>query len=152
MAFGGIKQLIKGKYYDFSSIEFGIDGGQQPRVTDINYSQKLDPGVLRGTSAKPYGRTRGTYEASGSFTIYKEDFEDLKLRLAAGGEGYMMAEFTITVVYSEMMMTNEDVLMQCRIVSEENGHSAGNDPLVVRVDLSVMEIMTNGLSAVYSNQ
>lgn len=141
---------IKGHYYDYSCVEIAVDGGLQPRITEINYSQKLDPGILRGTSAMMQGRTRGTYETSGSLTIYKEDYEFMKPALAAkGGGGFMLAVFDISVVFSATgMPQNEDQLMGCRITNEEYGFQSGNDPLMVKLELSIMKILTNGLSAV----
>ena len=141
---------IKGHYYDYSCIEIALDGGIQPHITEINYSQKLDPGILRGTSALVQGRTRGTYETSGSFSIYKEDYELLKtLLVAKGNGGFMLGVFDMTLTYSATgMPQNEDQLIGCRITSEENAYSYGNDPLIVRVELSIIKIITNGLSAV----
>lgn len=145
---------IKDHFYDYSCIEIAIDGGIQPHITEINYSQKLDPGFLRGTSAMIQGRTRGVYDTSGNMTIYKEDYELLKPKLVAAGKGgFMTASFDMTVVYSLAgMPQNEDRLIGCRITSEENNYSYGNDALLVRVELSIIRILTNGLSAVDQGQ
>lgn len=141
---------IQGFYYDYSCVEISLDGGIQPRIPDIKYSHKLDPGELRGTSARIQGRTRGQYGTNGSLSIYKEDYELLKPKLVAKGKGgYMLAVFDITVVYSLTgLPQNEDLLQGCRIVSEENSHSAGNEALLVHLELHILEIITNGMRAV----
>lgn len=143
---------VNGLYYDFTSIEFAIAGvGVQANVTEINYSDGMDPGVFRGTSSIPRGRTRGPYDAEGDFTIYIEDFEAIKLALAAMGKGgFMMASFGVGVSYREVSGTLPitDMLEGCRIVRLENSHSEGNDALVVKVQLSVMHILHNGVSGV----
>jgi len=130
---------VNGVYYDFTSIEFAVTpGGVQANVIEINYSHGMDPGIFRGTSAMPRGRTRGPYDAEASFTIYKEDYEPIKQALAALGKGgYMMASLPIT-----------DTLEGCRITREENDHSEGNDALVVKISLSVMRILAGGVPPV----
>jgi hypothetical protein len=145
-----IGQRIQGRFYDYSCIEIAVDGGIQPRIVDIKYSQKLEPGEVRGTSAMVQGLTRGTYSTSGSFSIYKEDYELMKPQLVAkGGGGYMLAVFDMTVVYSlSGMPQNEDRLVGCRIVNEEQSYNWGNDPLIVNVELHIRKVITNGMSAV----
>lgn len=144
---------INGAYYDFSSIEAVLGTiGVCINLADINYSQKLDPGVFRGTGAKVRGRTRGTYTAEGNLTIYKEDYERLKFSLAAKslGQGYMTAAFIIVVTYRSYgaFVPVVDTLRGCRITSEDNNHSQGNNALVVKLNLSIMEILANNLQAV----
>jgi hypothetical protein len=146
---------IQGLYYDFTSVEITVGKmGVCPNLTDINYSQKLDPGIFRGSGAKIIGRTRGTYDASGSFTIYKEDYETLKatLLVESRGKGYMLASFGIVVVYREADQAPiVDKLKGCRIVGEDNSLSSGNNTTVVKVDLSVMEVIANFMPAVTSS-
>ncbi len=142
---------INGKYYDFSSIEVAINKGVYVNLKSIKYKHSLDPGKFRGTGAKVRGRTRGTYDADGGFEIYKEDYEKLKAELMLlGMGGYMVAVFDIVITYrdgpSNVPIT--DRLKGCRIVSEDNSHSEGNDALVVSVDLDIIEILTNEMSAV----
>lgn len=146
---------IRGKYYDYSSIEIAFTDsvGVCMNISDINYSQKLDPGMFRGTSALLRGRTRGTYDCEGNFTMYKEDYELLKLKLSqmSAGEGYMVQEFNIAVVYREagaIYIPCVDALKGCRIVSEDHSNSTGNTPIVVKVGLSIMHITLNKQSAV----
>lgn len=147
----GIGRKINGKVYDYSSITMTINGQPYQGVTEISYSDTLEPGVLRGTTALMRGRTRGMYEAEGSFTIYKEDFEPVKQALIALGlGGFGEAEFLITVSYAEVgsaLIT--DTIEGCRIKHQENSHSAGNsDALTTKVDLSVFRIGWNGVYAV----
>ena len=81
------QQLINGKTFDFSSIEITIGALSYTNVTEITYSDSLEPGILRGTSAKKKGRTRGEYNAEGSITVYKADLASILAELAALGEG-----------------------------------------------------------------
>lgn len=144
-----ISQLINGKVYDFSSIE-AVAGPQTfTNLQEVSYSDSLEPGILRGTSAKKKGRTRGEYDAEGTISIYKGDLATLLQTLSALGlGGYMEAEFDINVTYSEGLdNVVTDTLIGCRITDIEDSHSQGSDALTVSLTLDVMEISRNGLSA-----
>ena len=143
---------VQGHYFDFSSVEIMLGPmGVCMNIPDISYSQKLDPGVFRGSGAKIRGRTRGTYDAEGNFTIYKEDYEALKgmlMGISKGG-GYMTASFGIVVMYRELETAPiVDELRGCRITREDNTLSSGNTALTVKVNLSIMEILGNKIPAV----
>jgi hypothetical protein len=147
---------INGRAYDYSSIEFSIMGGTHLNVKSIKYKQSLEPGKFRGTGSKIRGRTRGIYEASGGFEMYKEDYVLLKRKLTGlsiadgGGAGYMVASFVCTVQYRELgaNIPSKDVLRGCRITSEDHSHSEGNEAIFVSVDLDIMDIISDGMSAV----
>lgn len=149
----GTGRRINGKVYDISSIEVSIGVIPYEGITEITYSDTLEPGVLRGTSAYIRGRSRGMYEAEGSFTIYKEDFEKIKQALVSLGQGgFMETAFQITVSYRELLGSNipiTDTIEGVRIKHTENSHSAGNaDALMTKVDLSVFRIGWNGVYGV----
>ena len=151
MPLPGTGRKINGLVYDYSSISIVIAGVPYQGVTEINYSDTLEPGVLRGTGAFMRARTRGMYEAEASFTIAKEDFEPIKIALASRGfGGFMEAPFQIAVAYSEANAPLiNDTIEGCRIKRNENSHSSGNsDGIVTKVDLSVFRIGWNGLYGV----
>jgi hypothetical protein len=153
MPLPGTGRKINGLVYDYSSVTIVINKIPFQGVTEISYSDTLEPGVLRGTSAYMRGRTRGMYESESSFTMSKEDFEPLKQALASlGFGGFMETPFLISVSYAEQnspIIT--DTIEGCRIKHQENSHSAGNsDGLVTKVDLSVFRIGWNGLYGVSS--
>ena len=156
MAFPGTGRIINGLSFDYSSITVTIDGIPYQGVTEISYSDTMEPGVLRGTGALMRGRTRGMYEAEASFTIALQDFIPIRSALASksaaanGGGGFMEQMFLITVSYREAntpLLT--DTIEGCRIKHVENSHSSGNsDGLVTKVDLSVFRIGYNQQYAV----
>ena len=160
MPLPGTGRIINGLSYDYSSITITIDGIPYQGVTEISYSDTMEPGVLRGTSALMRGRTRGMYEAECSFTIALQDFIPIRETLASksaaanGGGGFMEQTFLITVAYREAttpLIT--DTIEGCRIKHQENSHSAGNsDGLVTKVDLSIFRIGWNGKYAVGGSQ
>lgn len=134
---------INGHLYSFASAEANVNGTIITGFTEISYTQTLEPGIFRGTRSEKLGRTRGEHNVEGSFSMYKEDYNDL---IATLGNGYMEATFPITVNYSEInspIVT--DVLTACRITSEEDSHSQGTDALVIAVDLDILYMTRNGL-------
>lgn len=142
-------RIINGHRYDSSSIVITAKNTPYADITEISYSDSLEPGMLQGTSVLPRGRTRGQYKAEASFTIGKGAFEALKAGLVAGsgGMGFGEVTFLITVTYraSGEGAIITDLIEGCRIQRTENSHSAGNgDALVVKCDLNVDRIKWNG--------
>jgi len=147
-----VGRIINGNVYDTSSITITINNTPFEGITEISYSDSLEPGILQGTGTYMRGRTRGQYKAEASFTIAKRDFEVIKGALVSLGlGGFGEAHFPITVTYREKVddMIITDIIEGCRIMRQENSHSAGNsDALVTKVDLSVYRIRWNGAYAV----
>ncbi len=135
--------LINGHRYEFASIELNINGSLLSGFKDLSYSDSLDPAKIRGNSPQVIGRTKGTYDAEGSLTVYKEEWADILLKLSLGG-GYMEVPFIISVVTSESIRVQTDILSGCRIKKVEDSHSEGNEALVVKLDLDIMVITRNG--------
>lgn len=155
MPLPGTGRKINGIVYDYSSITIVVNGVPYPGITEINYSDTLEPGILRGTSAFMRGRTRGMYEAEASFTMAKEDYNVLikaLVTLGGGIAGFMEVPFLISVSYAEATAALiNDTVEGCRIKHNENSHSAGNsDGLVQKADLSVFRIGWNGSYGVSS--
>lgn len=151
MPLPGTGRKINGKVYQYDNLEIVINGIPYQGITEINYSDTLEPGILRGTSVYMRGRTRGSYEAEGSITIAKADFEAVKEALIALNRGgFGEVEFLISVSYSEATSPLiNDTIEGCRIKHQENSHSSGNsDGLLTKVDLSVFRIGWNGKYAV----
>lgn len=141
--------LIDGHRYSFSSVELRVAGRIYTGVTEISYSVSQEPGIVRGTGARPIGRTRGEYTAEGSLTMLKSDYYDLIQALSLRAEGYLEASFDVVVTFSELFEPPIcDVLRGCRITREEDSHSTGGEALTVSLTLSVMEIIRNGAPAV----
>jgi hypothetical protein len=142
--------LINGFAYDYSSIEIDLgEAGIFTGIKEISYSQSVEPGIVRGTSAQKLARTRGEHDAEGSIVFYTREFIEFITSLTGGDEnvGYMDQSFNITLTYSNPQVPLTTVrLIGVRIKSEEGGGSQGTDPLEVSCDLDIMRIETNGLS------
>ncbi len=143
-----LSQLINGSAYSFSSIELLAGTISFTKLQSVSYNDSLEIGVLRGTSSKKLGRTRGEYDAQASIEVYKPDLPTLLAELAALGQGgYGEAVFDITINYSEgVAALTTDALIGCRITNIEDDHSVGTDVLTSTLTIDVMELTRNGLS------
>lgn len=147
--------LVNGHAYDFSSIKCVSTIGTAPlieRFTKIDYEHSVDVGELRGRGSKVLATTRGEYSATGSMTVYLEDWQLMKLGLAAlplPPGGWMEKRFQLIVSYAEIgSSVVTDVLRGCRVIKAGKSYSRGNEPLMVDLDLHIMEILEDALPAV----
>lgn len=137
--------LINGVRFDFSSVEIGLPRGVFSGIRSISYKHTLSPGMMRGTRAQVGGLTRGKYDADGSIEFYKSEYQDFITLL---GPGYMEKFFPVVVNYSELpsLQLVTDVLNGVRLTSAENSHSEGEDALVVKCDLIIMQLLEGRMS------
>lgn len=138
--------LINGVHFDYSSIRVSFDGRDpEIHVLEISYKDALEPGEVRGTSARVTGRTRGQYKPEASLTLTKAAWSELLENL---GQGYMEKSFEILVNYAEVgLPVIPDVITGCRIKNVDESHSDGNsDALKVKLDLHVIQIIRDGVS------
>lgn len=142
---------INGNRYSFASIEAVFNGLNYSGFKSISYSNMLEPADVYGAAPQKIGRTRGKQNAEASFTMYKEEYENLRTALAAlagGINGYMEVPFDILVTYFEQgQIPILDAIVGARITKDEDSHSGDNsDALVVNVTLNVMRILRTGAS------
>jgi hypothetical protein len=134
--------LINGHRYSWASATIKAQGLELIHIKEISYSHSLEPGAVRGTGAQKLGRTRGEYDAEGSMTLQREQWDDLRNKL---GDGYLEKSFPISVSYAEDgLPVVTDELAGVRIKSVENSPSQGTDALEVSLELDVMYIIENG--------
>jgi len=136
---------INGTAHDWSSVEIdlGEDAGIFIGISELTYSDNLEPGEAMGTSAQKLARTRGVYSAEGSITMLKRDAAEF---IAALGQGFKEVVFPITAMYSDEGAGDviTDKLFSCRIGSTESGGSQGSDALSVTYSIDILRISWNG--------
>lgn len=152
------KPIINGTAYDFSSIDLTVVTSQGPKTakafSTLNYQQGLSPGMLRGNGPTVLAYTRGTYEASGSFTMYREAYDDLlvdlkKCTVPSPKVGYMQKIFSMVAMYGpEGRAPSVDDLKFCRITSDSSNNQQGGDPTVIEVEFLITKLLRNGQAAV----
>jgi hypothetical protein len=138
--------LVNGVRYDYSSCEIVVAGVTVIGVKSVNYKHALKPGTVRGTSAQKNGRTRGQYEPEASFTMYKQEADELIERL---GAGYMEISFDMVIHYAdEGQPVKTTRVVGCRIADESDEHEEGTDALVTKFELDVMAVVKNGIAPI----
>jgi hypothetical protein len=157
--------VVNGIRFDFSSIQFRVQGKIFPGIKSLNYNHALDPGVLGGTAAQDIGRTRGKYKAEGNIELFREDADDFLTLIApasliTGGQtgiGFMEVSFDISVTFFEPIQgtgpaVQNDILRGCRIKKEDSSNSAGSDPSTLKYDLHIMLLTRNGKAPIAASQ
>lgn len=136
--------LINGVVYDHSSIEVRLKGVRYLQLSEIEYSDTLEPGKLKGAAAKVLATTRGEYSAEGSFSLSKQDADQLIKDI---GPGFKVKSFPVIVNYSEAGMPMiTDTLVGCRITKTE-ASSSGTDATMIKFSLHIMNILWNGVDS-----
>ncbi len=135
--------LVNDIKFDHSSAEIQIGATLFTGIESIEWSESLEPGIVRGTVAQKLARTAGEHDAEGGFALPIEDFGEL---IATLGEGYGGVSFNIVVTYSNEGQNVTTVeLIGCRITEHSGGSEAGGDPTMEEISIDIMEVKHNGL-------
>jgi hypothetical protein len=135
--------IINGVTYDWHSIEVQANGVATPEIKEISYKEAGKRTRVYGTPRNAVGRTGGKSEPEASITMYKAQWERFKAEL---GNGFGLVEFDVLINYSEAgqdIVTDE--LLSCTIEEVETSPSQGDDPIEVKLALSVLRMKHNGL-------
>lgn len=133
---------INSKAYSFTSISLMANGVNYSGISEVNYSDTVSRTKIKGTGVLPIGRTEGDYEAEGSITFYKSEYD----RFARNNPNIFDVTFDVSITYSngtDVPVT--DVLRACKIESLENSNSEGSDATTVSATLNLMWIERNGV-------
>ena len=143
-----------GVHYDWESITVTGPTGIIAGITEIKYSDGQSITARYGRGAVPRGYGRGNYEASGSMVLDRDEWERLKVFLAASSSGggiYDHSPFTIVVSYANNDMgITTDVLKSCKITKFDGGGGAQGDDNVspLSCELTILEpIVWGGVPA-----
>lgn len=142
---------VNGRNYDWEDLLVRLPHGESVALTEISYKdgQDIEPRYGRGAIPRGYGRKN--YEASGSMTLDREEFDRLAKGLTATGGGiYDHAPFAIVVSYANADMgTVVDTLAGCKLTSFDASGSQGNANVgAVKCEFKILEpIKWNGLAA-----
>jgi hypothetical protein len=139
--------LVNGNRYSFVSIEAVIAGLPVLGISSINYSDKLDPGIVKGTSMNILGMTAGDRTMTCDIEMLRLEWDNLLSSLTAIGlGGYGLAFFDIFVSYSEATaaaLTNDSIL-GCRITEAAASNQKGTDPTMIKLTIQPTSVLMNG--------
>lgn len=139
---------VRGRKYDFASIEFAvIVDGQAAQIfiecSGIDYDDTVEEALMYGTDPAPLGRTRGQYQPGEvTVTVSKQTEAVLIDQL---GDGFFEKEVNITIKYSDTgLPLVVDTLERCRLVGAAQSHASGPDPLVSALKFKPLTVLRNG--------
>lgn len=149
---------INGRYYDWEDISVTLPTGEAVGIKEVKYADGQPKNPLYGKGAIPRYYGRGNYEASGSVTLYRDEWERLKEWLVKNGKGgiYDHKPFTITITYAnDDLGETTDTLGGAVITKFDNGGgSQGDDAVsVISCELALLHpINWNGAPAKESDE
>lgn len=143
---------INGRQYDWEDIGLTLPSGEAVGFTEIKYKDGQAATARYGKGAIPRGYGRGNYEASGSCTLDRDEWERLKRELTTDGGGiYDHRPFIIVVQYANDDMSHiTDTLKSCKITGFDGGGGSQGDDNVspINCEFVILEpILWNGVPA-----
>ena len=144
--------LINGFHYSAQSVQVLIKGKPYSALNEIAYANKVAVGQMKGAGPSKLGTTEGLNEATGSFTIGKEEWLALIADVTGGDPlvGWSSAHVNIVVAYARRgEAMKKDELIGCRLLTDDTSVGFDSvDPIVVKCELDISALRTNGLFAV----
>ncbi len=143
---------INGRQYDWEDITVMLPSGIAVGITEIAYQDGQSIEARYGRGAIPRGYGRQNYEASGSMTLDRDEWERLKPALVASGGGGIFDHkpFPIVVSYAnDDMGTIVDTLPDCKITAIDQSSSQGDsNASAMSCEFTILSpILWNGVPA-----
>lgn len=140
---------VQGVECDFTSLEINVDSEKfewLEGLKALSWSEELEPGEVRGRRAHVIGTTRGEYKAEGSLELFFKEANEFISHLSdSAGNGWGEKYFTLTLTYSEVGLTQQNVVLEgCRVKKSDDSQEQGSDPLATKFDLFVTMVVRNG--------
>lgn len=140
---------INGFGHEHNRAKISIDGEEFLGITSVTYETGLEPGELRGTHPQLLSTTLGQHKATGGFEMWKKDGRRL---LALLGPGFGAKRFDIVCSFpgdpSDPVDLITDIIKSARIIKVNQESQEGTDPLKMKFDLHVADVLLDGLSIV----
>lgn len=134
---------INGHRYSSASVEAVWNGQSFRGFKSLNYSDELMPADVYGAAPQKLGRTRGKQNATCSFVMYKEEFENFRLSLGAGGVGFGELIFNISVtIFEAGQIPVTDLIEGVRVTkATDDINTDSADALTVSCETNVLRIL-----------
>lgn len=119
---------------------------ETPDFCALDWSDKLEPGPVRGAGAAKRGRTRGEYDADAKISMYLDAASRFLKSLATVNRSAGLVVFDIHADWTEE--GGEDhvlVIKGARIKNRGSQNAPGSDATKVDFDLDVMSIELDGV-------
>lgn len=141
---------IDGEYFSWAELEvaFGVIKGPVFSTEDIaalDFSDKVEPGAVRGAGPKKRGTTVGLYDADASFSLYLDAAGVFMNKLKTVNPRITLVHFNISAVWAPLSLGGRTIhakLIGCRIKERQvqNAPSADATMMVFPLDITDLEI------------
>jgi hypothetical protein len=138
---------INGEAYDFAQVEIKVNGKTYSLIQEVTYSTKIERGKVRGTGPKVRQFTRGVKDEDGSLTWYKSGTGGWDEYVRDVGPGFMEKLIeSITITYgNNRNPVVTDTLLGVKLASREVSAKEGNEPVMVKTALHIIDSLDNGV-------
>lgn len=153
--------LIDGQIVSWAEIGLSLEvmGGVSFQTKDfsaVSFSDKLDPGKVRGVGPRIIGRTVGEYDCDASLSMYFASFIYFQRALGALADSLYngrvgLVPFDVPISWEPLGAVGEVFgakLVGCRIAGRDFKASPSPDASVVEVPLSITRLEIDGRSLV----
>jgi hypothetical protein len=128
----------------YGSVPFTFPKGV---LQSLNWSLKVDKGIVQGNAQEMQGRTTGYAVGTGSLELLVAESDDWIKTITSSGF------FTATAVYFNIRVSysvngtdvRTDSLMGCTITGIDTNNQKGNDATTTPFELSIRRIYKNGI-------
>ncbi|MGY5253291.1 hypothetical protein [Sphingobacterium spiritivorum] len=128
----------------WNSITANVMGRDLEGISALAYSDSETKENVYGSGKYPVGRSRGNYEPTASFTLYKEEVDALKKSLSAGKRLQDIAPFDINVEYAREDGTiTRDVIRNAEFTNDGVEVAQGDGTIATAYTLIVSHIDWN---------
>ncbi|HXJ49016.1 MAG TPA: hypothetical protein VNF91_07605 [Candidatus Acidoferrum sp.] len=146
------------RYSRTSTIDISVDNTITIEgCTKFSLQRKLTRGKLWGRAVKPQGRTRGRFDYALKMSLYTDEYNLLfdYLKRVAASAGTFSAAFNLSIsLFEPELGTTLWQMIGCSIADDSEkiveDQLYGSD-LGVDIDIDVMEILKDGVSAGLEN-
>lgn len=135
---------INGSHYNWSNIEFSINGITFLDVVSISYEETQERELVFGAGNRPIGYGDGNIECSASVTLKMEAVQELQ-KIAPNGRLQSIEPFEISVSF--LNSQNDivtDTLRNCLFMTNKRDFNQGDKSFDVDLDLLLTHIEWNG--------
>lgn len=147
---------IDGDFFSWAELEttIGIINGPKFSTEDIakfNWSDKVEPGTVRGAGPRKRGTTVGMYDASAEIALYIDAAGELQKSLATVNSRITLVRFNISGMWAPLSGSGKlrKVLAKgCRIIERSSDNAPGADATLVTFPLNVTELEVDGIKLV----
>lgn len=146
---GGI--TINGQLHSSATAEVKLAGDIYDGFASFNFKDELKSKKIKGTGARPIGRTRGDYDSDGDCEMYLAHSLAFQAALKAKAKNGSIGLVAFDIVITFDNQVDAIIVIElrgCRFEGREGGFAVGGDEAKNKHPLSIMSILENGIELI----